>query len=37
MDAITKIFSSYPDLNKSVIDLVLIMQSNSFTLNNYFN
>jgi len=37
MDAISKVFSKYPELKKSIIDLILIIQSNTQNLNIYFN
>jgi|DEB0MinimDraft_12_1074336.scaffolds.fasta_scaffold188580_2 hypothetical protein len=36
MDAITKVFSGYPELRKSVMDLIMVMQSDQFSLNSFF-
>lgn len=36
MDCISKIFSQSPDLKKSVIDLILLNQSDSFKLSSFF-
>jgi len=36
LDAMSSVFSNYPELRKSMLDLILLHQSDQFSINMYF-